>query len=179
MHGWSLIFSAFRFNQGMQGQGQNPGEGLGFMERQQRGLPGEPLMPQMPPPGFIDNPAISIPGGPQEEFALPQYPFPADGSSSFVPPSGSFPGELPGGFNQQGGQAFPESYYPLSGNYYPQQGTPVGTLGPQGPASGDTLVPGGFNVQASRGIPGIPGTYAPQDPSEYGTQFFDRALQTR
>ena len=171
MHGWCLVFSAFRYNLGSQGQGQNPEDTVGVVDRGQRELTGNPLVPpaqapQFPPPGFIDNPAVSIPRGPQGELGPPQGPDPADGPNSLIPPPGRFPGD----FNQQGSPPFPGNYYPQPGSYYPRQGLP------SGPSPGDVFVPGGFNAQAAGGIPG---TYDPLDPSEYGTQFFNRALQTR
>ena len=181
MHGWCLVFSAFRYNLGSQGQGQNPENTVGVVDRGQRELTGNPLIPpaqapQFPPPGFIDNPAVSILRGPQGELGPPQGPVPADGPNSLIPPPGPFPGGLPKDFNQQGSPPFPGNYYPQPGSYYPRQGPPIGNSGPQGPAPGDVFVPGGFNAQAAGGIPG---TYDPLDPSEYGTQFFNRALQTR
>ena len=61
MHGWCLVFSAFRYNPGSQGQDQNPEGTVGVVDRGQRELTGNPLVPpaqapQFPPPGFIDNP---------------------------------------------------------------------------------------------------------------------------
>ena len=165
--------------------------------RGQRGVPGDPFLappqaPQMPPPGFIDYPAVSIARGPQEEFGFPQGPVPVDGPGGFGPPQGSFP-DLPGDLNPQA--PFPGSYYPqqgpFSGNVYPQgpQGPPLANYYPQQVPQGS--LPGNFNPQGSLpgdgpilggstgSIPGVPGTYAPQNPGEYGTQFFNRALQTR
>ena len=195
MHGWSLVLSASRYNR--ENQNQNQGQGtegrIGVEGRGQRGVPGDPflsrpqvpqlppqLSPQLPPPGFINNPAVAIPGGPQEEYGPPQGPVPADGPGNFVPPPGPLP-DFPGDLDSQA--PFPGSYYPqqgpFGGNFYPQQ-SPQGPLptnfNPQGPIS----VPGDFNTQGATGtIPGIPGSYAPQNPSEYGTQFFNRALQNR
>lgn len=192
--------------QGPQMQGQRgPGDTFPFPNPQS---PPQLPPPDMPPPGFINNPAVGI-GPPQGEFGPPQSPLPdgpvtfsppqGPGISTFGPSQGPDIAGLappqvspqgipfPGNPRDQSPMAFPG---PFPGSYYPRQGPPPEELqpgvfnGPQGPLPGLVTppgsVPGGFNAQATNGvIPGVPGTYIPQDPDEFGTQFFNRALQAR
>ncbi len=193
MHGWSLNLSASRINtqtrQGPAG-GQEPPR---IDVRGQRGFPegfprDAPFLPPQPPralpnPGIIRNPGVNLPRDPQGEF-LP----PIDLGSPFQPGPPIQPGALgpPEGPLAQGppSPTLPGGYYPqqpMPGNFYPQQGPqPGGPQGPMGPPLRGGPMPGGFNAQGTRGtIPGVPGSYVPQDPDEYGTQFFNRALQGR